>query len=75
MSKKNFLIIFFSFFKEEQQRKKILHLILDTEPISEDVDILKLSKMTDGFSGSDLQELCRNASVYRVRDYLRNHTL
>ncbi|XP_043475435.1 outer mitochondrial transmembrane helix translocase [Leptopilina heterotoma] len=59
---------------DEQQRKKILHLILDNEPIAEDLDILKLAKSTDGFSGSDLQELCRNASVYRVRDYLRNHT-
>lgn len=64
-----------SFLQDEQQRKKILHLILDNEPIAEDLDILKLAKLTDGFSGSDLQELCRNASVYRVRDYLRNHTV
>lgn len=60
---------------DEYQRTKILHLILDNEPIAEDLDPLKLAKMTDGFSGSDLQELCRNASVYRVRDYLRNHAL
>lgn len=53
---------------------QVLKLILDHEPIAENVDTLKLAKMTDGFSGSDLQELCRNASVYRVRDYLRTHT-
>lgn len=54
------------------QRKQILELILENEPICEDVDVMKLAKFTEGFSGSDLRELCRNASVYRVRDYMRN---
>ncbi|XP_003708159.1 outer mitochondrial transmembrane helix translocase [Megachile rotundata] len=58
----------------EQQRMQVLRLILEHEPIAENVDIAKLAKMAEGFSGSDLQELCRNASVYRVRDYLRTHT-
>lgn len=58
----------------EQQRAQILKLILNNEPVAENVDISRVSKITEGFSGSDLQELCRNASVYRVRDYLRNHT-
>lgn len=58
----------------EEQRVRVLKLILDHEPIAENVDIAKLAKVTEGFSGSDLQELCRNASIYRVRDYLRTHT-
>lgn len=59
---------------DEQQRLQVLKLILNHEPVAENVDTAKLAKMTDGFSGSDLQELCRNASIYRVRDYLRTHT-
>ncbi|CAH1977676.1 unnamed protein product [Acanthoscelides obtectus] len=55
------------------QRRQIIRLILENEPISDDVDIEALARSTEGFSGSDLRELCRNASVYRVRDYLRNH--
>nr|CAH7759163.1 unnamed protein product [Callosobruchus chinensis] len=55
------------------QRRQIIRLILENEPISEDVDIEALARSTEGFSGSDLRELCRTASVYRVRDYLRNH--
>ena len=51
---------------------QILQLILQNEPVSSDVNLSNLSKSTDGFSGSDLHELCRNASVYRVRDYMRN---
>lgn len=53
---------------------QLLKLILDHEPVAENMDIAKLAKITEGFSGSDLQELCRNASIYRVRDYLRTHT-
>lgn len=54
------------------QRLQILQLILENEPVSSEVNLTTLSKSTDGFSGSDLRELCRNASVYRVRDYMRN---
>lgn len=54
------------------QRKAILNLILDGEPVAPDVDVTKVAEVTDGFSGSDLRELCRNASVYRVRDYTRS---
>ncbi|KAJ3645563.1 hypothetical protein Zmor_023208 [Zophobas morio] len=56
------------------QRKKILSLTLENEPIAEDVDVEKMARLTDGFSGSDLRELCRNGSVYRVRDYMKNHS-
>lgn len=57
----------------EDQRKEILQLILNHEPIAGDISIGDLATMTEGFSGSDLQELCRDASIYRVRDYLRTH--
>ncbi|XP_022200861.1 ATPase family AAA domain-containing protein 1 [Nilaparvata lugens] len=56
----------------EVQRKQILELILKSEPIAEDVNLVRLAQMTDGFSGSDLRELCRNASMYRVRDFMRS---
>ncbi|XP_011134806.1 ATPase family AAA domain-containing protein 1-B isoform X1 [Harpegnathos saltator] len=57
----------------EQQRLDVLKLILRNEPIADNVDIPMLAKQTEGFSGSDLQELCRNASIYRIRDYLHTH--
>ncbi|EDW88784.1 outer mitochondrial transmembrane helix translocase [Drosophila yakuba] len=54
----------------ETQRKDILKLILQSEEISRDVDLNRLSKLTNGFSGSDLREMCRNASVYRMRQLI-----
>lgn len=59
---------------DSEQRRKILSLILAAEPTSNDVDLNRLSKLTNGFSGSDLRELCRNASVYRVREYMKQNS-
>lgn len=55
----------------QQQRAGIIKLVLETEGVSKDVDITKIARLTEGFSGSDLKELCRNAALYRVRDLLR----
>lgn len=57
-----------------EQRIAIFNLILEGEPTSRDVNIQKLAQQADGFSGSDIRELCRNASVYRVRDFMRSGT-
>ncbi|KAF5278197.1 hypothetical protein FQA39_LY18385 [Lamprigera yunnana] len=57
---------------DSKQRQQILQLILQNEPVSSDVNLSLISISTDGFSGSDLHELCRNASVYRVRDFMKN---
>uniref|UniRef100_A0A2A4J8M5 AAA+ ATPase domain-containing protein n=1 Tax=Heliothis virescens TaxID=7102 RepID=A0A2A4J8M5_HELVI len=56
----------------ETQRERILQLILRSEPVAEDIDFKKLACSTEGFSGSDLHELCRQAAVYRVRDLARD---
>ncbi|XP_044759038.1 outer mitochondrial transmembrane helix translocase-like [Coccinella septempunctata] len=52
------------------QREKILELILHKEPTAPDVNCHDLAKKTDGFTGSDLMELCRSAAVYRIRDFM-----
>lgn len=56
----------------QAQRQQILTLLLENEPIDGDINVDLLAKETQGFSGSDLHELCRSASVYRVRDYCRS---
>lgn len=63
------------FFQDEQQRKDILSLVLKTEQYATDVDLHKLAITTNGFSGSDLQELCRIASLLRIKDLIKEEEL
>uniref|UniRef100_T1INT9 AAA+ ATPase domain-containing protein n=1 Tax=Strigamia maritima TaxID=126957 RepID=T1INT9_STRMM len=57
-----------------QQRRSIVRLILLNEDVGDDVDLVSVAKWTEGFSGSDLRELCRNAALYRVKEYLNLET-
>jgi len=56
---------------DREQRRDILRTVLKLENVADDVDTIRLAKLTEGFSGSDLREVCRTAAVYRVRDYIR----
>lgn len=53
-----------------EQREEILHLVLEKETVSEDLNISSLARQTENFSGSELRELCRNAALYRLRHLL-----
>ncbi|XP_028651254.2 outer mitochondrial transmembrane helix translocase isoform X1 [Erpetoichthys calabaricus] len=55
-----------------RQRKDILKLILENENVDEAIDFNNIAKETDGFSGSDLREMCRDAALLCVRDYIHN---
>lgn len=49
-----------------EQRKSILDLFLSKEKVAPDVSLARLAEKTEGFSGSELQELCRTASFRRI---------
>ncbi|CAJ0914992.1 7601_t:CDS:10 [Entrophospora sp. SA101] len=51
----------------EEQRRNILEIV-------KNFDFDQLVAKTAGFSGSDLKELCRNAAMFPVREYMRNHS-
>ncbi|XP_016981664.1 outer mitochondrial transmembrane helix translocase [Drosophila rhopaloa] len=53
------------------QRQAILQLILQSEQQHPSVNLKELARLTPGFSGSDLRELCRHASMYRMRQFMR----
>ena len=56
---------------EQEQRIKILDIILKDCDISENVDLQTIAEKTEGFSGSDLQEVCRHAATYRLVEYYK----
>nr|XP_014339818.1 PREDICTED: ATPase family AAA domain-containing protein 1-A-like [Latimeria chalumnae] len=55
----------------EKQRQDILELVLAGENLSSGINLKEMAERTEGYCGSDLKELCREAAMYRVRDYVR----
>ncbi|XP_034398131.1 ATPase family AAA domain-containing protein 1-A [Cyclopterus lumpus] len=60
---------------KSRQRQDILRLILTGESLSNAINLKEIAEKTDGYSGSDLRELCRDAAMYRVRDYVRKEQM
>lgn len=56
-----------------QQRKKILDLMLKGAKQDETFSVEVLARRTSGMSGSAIQELCRNAAMKPVREFIREH--
>ncbi|XP_006625621.2 outer mitochondrial transmembrane helix translocase [Lepisosteus oculatus] len=59
----------------QKQRQDILKLILAGENLSNAINLKEIAEKTGGYSGSDLKELCRDAAMYRVRDYVRKQQM
>ncbi|HEY4674325.1 MAG TPA: CDC48 family AAA ATPase [Nitrososphaerales archaeon] len=57
---------------DEQARKEILRMITQKMPIGEGVSIDDIAKRTEGYSGADLEALCREAALSSLR---RNDTI
>uniref|UniRef100_W5NE94 Outer mitochondrial transmembrane helix translocase n=1 Tax=Lepisosteus oculatus TaxID=7918 RepID=W5NE94_LEPOC len=55
---------------------EVLKLInLAGENLSNAINLKEIAEKTGGYSGSDLKELCRDAAMYRVRDYVRKQQM
>lgn len=55
------------------QREKILRIMLkDTRTDPKEFKLSEIVRRSAGLSGSDLKELCRNAAMIPVREYLRS---
>uniref|UniRef100_G3P597 Transitional endoplasmic reticulum ATPase n=1 Tax=Gasterosteus aculeatus aculeatus TaxID=481459 RepID=G3P597_GASAC len=57
---------------DEKSRMSILKANLRKSPISKDVDLDFLAKMTNGFSGADLTEICQRACKLAIRECIEN---
>ncbi|KAL3015558.1 hypothetical protein AAZX31_06G163200 [Glycine max] len=51
-------------------RAKILKVILEKEDLSSDIDMDAIASMTDGYSGSDLKNLCVTAAHRPIKEIL-----
>jgi len=58
---------------DQQDRGSILKVILKSEALDSSVNIETLAANTDGFSGSELHEVCRLAAVNRMKNVIDNY--
>lgn len=61
---------------DAQGRRGILRVHTDGIPLANDINLTQLSKITVGFSGADLMNLCNEAAIFAARessDTVTNH--
>ena len=53
---------------DEVGRKKILDIHTEDTPLSPDVSLKEIAEITDGYVGSDLESICREAAIEALRE-------
>ncbi len=56
---------------DEDGRQQILNIFTKDMPLAANIDLNKLNKMLDGFTGADVETLCREAGMIALRENLR----
>lgn len=54
------------------ERAKILKVILKGEKVEDNIDFDHIASLCEGYTGSDLLELCKQAAYFPVRDLLHD---
>lgn len=57
---------------DRRERVEILKVILMDESVDEDIDFDHIAGLCDGYTGSDLLELCKKAAYFPIRDLLND---
>ena len=56
---------------DEDGREKILNIFTKGMPLAANVNLIEINKQLDGFSGADVETLCREAGMIALRENLR----
>ncbi|CAK9144552.1 unnamed protein product [Ilex paraguariensis] len=55
---------------DHRERVEILRVILKSEKVEDGIDYVHIAGLCDGYTGSDLLELCKKAAYFPIRDLL-----
>jgi len=55
-----------------EEREAIIKVHTNNMPLAEDVSIKSIAQMTEGYSGADLENVCREAGMQAIRENLNN---
>ncbi|XP_073131474.1 uncharacterized protein [Henckelia pumila] len=57
---------------DRRERTAILKVLLKDEKVADDIDYERIAGLCDGYTGSDLLELCKKAAYFPIRDLLND---
>ncbi|KAJ2081864.1 mitochondrial dynamin GTPase Msp1 [Coemansia sp. RSA 988] len=57
----------------DAQRRQILNIMLARAELEDEFSMDRLVKSTHGMSGSDIKEMCRDAAIRPLREYIRTN--
>lgn len=57
-------------YPDRRERAEILKVILKGERVEDNVDYDHIAGLSEGYTGSDLLELCKKAAYFPIRDLL-----
>ncbi|KAA8540077.1 hypothetical protein F0562_026769 [Nyssa sinensis] len=57
---------------DRKERVEILKVILKGERVEDNIDFNHIASLCDGYTGSDLLELCKTAAYFSIRDLLND---
>ena len=56
---------------DKKARMEIFKIHLRGKPLADDVDIEKLAEKTEGYSGADIEAVCREAGMLAIRELIK----
>lgn len=59
---------------DEKMREEIFRIHTKNKPLVKDVDLKRLAEETDDRTGSDIEFICRRASMFAVREYIERNS-
>jgi len=57
---------------DENTRAEIFRIHTKNKPLNDDIDIEKLATQTENMVGSDIEFICRKASMFAIREFIEN---
>ena len=57
---------------DKEARKEIFRIHLKNKPLAEDVKLEELAEKTEGYSGADIEAVCREAGMLAIREALKS---
>lgn len=58
---------------DEKTREEIFRIHTKNKPLDKDIDLKKFAKDIDGRTGSDIEFICRKASMFAIREFINQN--